>query len=302
MRSSVLIIILFVMVSSVSAQGAISVECGTILDDEFTEIKEQNLYTIDLEAGTQLNVTGVPLGDTLTFVSAVYAPDDSNIAYSNSFNSIAWTEREEDKEITSPTGIVSANGTYTIVVANGDLYLPDMTFYGNRKGGVGTYTIYIGCTLRNGTVIEPGDTASPEESQPINTDQSFITSSPSFSGYGFPGLPSRDFSKGIEIPLVLNQPQTAPIGGDVIAVYTYEASSGETETLSISRISGDISIGVAVINKADNEIIFIGGLSASNNLSVDLAFPVNGTYGIGLFRLDTTNHLDTSGAVQIKLT
>ncbi|MGB1286620.1 MAG: hypothetical protein ACPG7F_08815, partial [Aggregatilineales bacterium] len=63
----------------------------------------------------------------------------------------------------------------------------------------------------------------------------------------------------------------------------------------------DISIGVTVINKDSNEILFLGGMPSSNNLSVELTFPSAGTYAIGLFRLDTAERMDTAGAVQITL-
>ena len=123
---------------------------------------------------------------------------------------------------------------------------------------------------------------------------------PDFSGFGFPGVAARDFSEGIELPLTLGQPQAAPVASDV-ALYTYGASAGEVATLNISRASGDISIGVTVINKDTNEVIFLGGLPSSDNLSVELTFPTAGTYAIGLFRLDTGERSDTSGAVQISL-
>lgn len=109
-----------------------------------------------------------------------------------------------------------------------------------------------------------------------------------------------DFSAGIEIPLTLGQPQTAPVASDV-ALYTYAASAGEVATLSISRVSGDISIGVTVINRDTNEIVFFGGLPSSDNLSAELTFPTGGTYAIGLFRVDTAERSGTSGAVQLQL-
>ncbi|MEL6309990.1 MAG: hypothetical protein AAFQ52_17750, partial [Chloroflexota bacterium] len=119
-----------------------------------------------------------------------------------------------------------------------------------------------------------------------------------FSGFGFPGVLAVDFSEGIEIPLTLGQAQTVPLGGD-IALYTYGASAEEIVTLSVARVSGDISIGVTVINTETNEIIFLGGMPSSNNLSVELTFTSAGTYAVGLFRLDTAERVDTSGAVSL---
>ncbi|MEM6283198.1 MAG: hypothetical protein AAF787_13465, partial [Chloroflexota bacterium] len=66
-------------------------------------------------------------------------------------------------------------------------------------------------------------------------------------------------------------------------------------------MSGDISAGVAVINQATNEIIFVGGMPYGNILISQIVFPTDGTYAIGLFRLDTPTLQGTSGAVQISI-
>lgn len=94
-------------------------------------------------------------------------------------------------------------------------------------------------------------------------------------------------------------PALAPIAGDLVALYTYNASAGSTANLSLSRTSGDISIGVTVLHKDSNQIIFMGGMPFSDKLSVELTFPVDGTYVIGLFQLSTAEANETSGAVQI---
>ena len=77
--------------------------------------------------------------------------------------------------------------------------------------------------------------------------------------------------------------------------------ANSTATLNLSRVSGDISVGVTVIKRDNNEILFVGGLPSSNNLAVELTFPSDGTYVIGLFRMNTTEKADTSGAVQISI-
>ena len=146
------------------------------------------------------------------------------------------------------------------------------------------------------TKIDPGQgvEGEPPDSGAVET---LVTS---FSGFGFPGIAPVDFSAGIELPLARSQPQTVPVASDV-ALYTYAASAGEVATLSLSRVSGDISIGVTVISQDTNEIVFLGGLPSSNTLSVELTFPADGTYAIGLFRLDTAERSGTSGAVQVLL-
>ena len=48
-----------------------------------------------------------------------------------------------------------------------------------------------------------------------------------FTGFGFPRLDSVDFSEGVELPLTLSQPQVAPVAGDLVALYTYDATAGQ---------------------------------------------------------------------------
>lgn len=135
---------------------------------------------------------------------------------------------------------------------------------------------------------------------PVVTVTPETPSTPEFTGFGFPGVSPVDFSAGIEIPLTVGAMQTVPLASDV-ALYTYAATAGETRTLTLSRASGDLSIGVAVINRDTNEIVFLGGLPSSNNLSVELTFPSDGTYAVGLFRFDTAERTGTSGAVGVLL-
>jgi hypothetical protein len=169
------------------------------------------------------------------------------------------------------------------------------------RGVVGVYSLYVGCTLRDGTQIPAGSNAPVPE--PGNNDQGVVPEPPTPvepPAFGFPGVTPRDFSAGIEIPIAKASPQTVPLASDV-ALYTYEASANETATLRVMRVNGDISIGISVINRETSEIIFIGGLPSSNNLSVELTFPSDGIYVFGLFRLDTVERSGTSGAVQISI-
>jgi hypothetical protein len=291
MKTFLLIIILLSSIPTVMAQDSIPVKCGTIIEYEFTESYQPQNFSIELNAGTQLRVGGSPLGDTLDLSIGIFAPNGGMIAANDLDGPYSYPEKEPFTE----SGVVSANGTYTIMAYNGYFY-SNRPWSDNRDYGVGVYTLYISCTLRDGTVIEAGQ--DPTENPDLAA--TVVPTEFPVDGFGFPGLGPVDFSKGIEIPLSLGEPQTAPIANDV-ALYTYIASADETATLSISRVSGDISIGVTVIKKEANEIIFLGGLPSSNNLSVELTFPTEGAYAIGLFRLDTPEHSGTAGAVQIIL-
>lgn len=286
------------------AQSAIPVECGDIIEDEFTKDQQPRLFTLQMSAGDALQINVVPIGTTLSTTLGIYAPNNALIkagGIDEDWWSIAPATNPE-----AYSDVLSANDLYTIVVYNALLDLRENLGNGYttaHSGGVGVYTLFIGCTLRDGTVIEPGDNLIPPTPEPINGGGNNNTppSQPSFLGFGFPGIAPVDFSDGIEIPIQAGQPQIAPVGGDLVALYTYDASANSTATLSLSRVSGDISIGVTVIKRDTNEILFIGGMPSSNNLSVDLTFPSDGTYVIGLFRMNTAEKSDTSGAVQVSI-
>lgn len=288
-----LVVLVFLLCGvPISAQSATSVKCGDIIEDEFVNNAERNDYDISLNAGDTMEISGVPLGETLQFAIRVMGPTGQLLVVSNN------GRVSPDPSIVTP--ILSANGIHHIWIAN--------TLFSNNSsgslhssssywGGVGVYTLYIGCTLRDGTVINPGDV--------IETSSAISSSRPpepaTCTGPCFPGLPLVDFSEGIEIPITAGQAQTAPIGGDIVALYTYDATANQTATLSLSRVSGDISVGVSVIKRDTNEIVFVGGMPSSNHLSVELTFPSDGTYVIGLFRMDTAEKIDTSGAVQVMI-
>jgi hypothetical protein len=270
-----LIVFLLTLVSSAitAQQTATPIECGTILEAELTtnDLNDgddpEHIYSINLNAGDTINVRVERIGSFLHFYLLLYGPQGNRLVEDTQGNGIAQIE-----------GNVTATGLYTISI------------FGHDANNIGAYQAFFGCTLRDGTVIAPGDIPS---SNP--------TSIPTFSGFGLPPLPAVDFSAGIEIPIALGQPQTAPIAANLVALYNYTASEGETRTLSLSRASGNISIGVTVIKKENNEIVFLGGMPSSNNLSVELTFPSAGDYVIGLFVLNTSTLTGSSGAVTVQL-
>ncbi len=315
---------LVVGAQDVVRNSPVSVECGSIIEDVFNTSREEKLYTLNLEPGAAVNATVTPLGAGLSTALLITSPTNFVVAGSDE------TEFDESDArvsmwrvlISNPTAAterLSAGGDYNIRVVNfnSQFYYIESDNYSfpDDSGGSGVFTLFVGCTLRDGTVIEPGS-AVPANNDSEDTGGSGnivgnmlgsaanqaanVPAAPDFSGFGFPGVAPRDFSAGIELPLTAGTPQLAPIANDV-ALYTYVASAGETRTLSISRASGDLSIGVTVIRQDTNEILFLGGMPASNNLSVEVTFPADATYVIGLFRLDTAERSGTSGAVQVSL-
>jgi|GEM_PF-5634655 len=275
MKRSILVIVLIVLVavnfSILQAQTLPTpVQCGAVITGETnvnTPISQgwyYQEYSVELGSGDALTVTIAPIGQTTRTDIYVYDPASTRIANSTTSSAGQPTAVREL--------VVGATGQYTIRA---------------WTDSVGAYSLTIDCILSNGTEINSTGNS--------NTTQN--TNETEFTGFGFPGVGAVDFSAGVELPLTLGTPQTAPVGGDIVALYTIDAAAGQVSTLTLSRVSGELSIGVAVINSSTNDIIFFGGMPSSDNLSVELTFPEAGSYAIGLFALDT----DTSGAVQITL-
>jgi hypothetical protein len=182
------------------------------------------------------------------------------------------------------------------------VYVKGRTDTGSR------YTFSVGCTLADGTVVNPGDAMPVRLSAAMPASGATPAAAPAptvaFSGYGFPGMPPLDFSKTVEIPLASGQSFNGALGssGQDVFAYTYDATAGSSANLTLKRISGDLSMGVVVINKADKTIVFLAGMPASGSLQARIDFPTGGTYVIGVFRLDIPPHfVGTSGAFEVRI-
>jgi hypothetical protein len=134
----------------------------------------------------------------------------------------------------------------------------------------GAYTLFLGCTLRDGTVIQPGDTPSQESSS--SSTSSSEPQAPVFSGVGFPGLAPVDFAR---IPMIANTPMTGAI----------TPTGGEILDLTFTRLSGNLNLGLVVLS-VDNQVVFQASLVTSQTLSTRFTLPSAGTYTIGVFRID----------------
>ena len=102
----------------------------------------------------------------------------------------------------------------------------------------------------------------------------------------------------IEIPMQIGQQQVAPVGTDVI-LYTFDANADSMVTLTVNRMSDEVSAKVSVIHQTTEQTIFIAGMPGGNNLSVELTLPESGTYAISVSRFDTPTQTGSNGAVQI---
>jgi hypothetical protein len=268
------------------------VTCGSDINNEFNRDNQYHIYFLYLESGDSVNISAISTAgnyQTLVLDLGLRTPTGHIIdEIYTGCDYYDWCDGLLGSTSSIETEPVSESGVYRILV----------------HGFTSTsspYNFTVGCTLRDGTVIRPGD--APRVEPPSQTISN--PNLPSFSGFGFPGIMSVDFSNAIEIPISDGQSQTSAFGssGQDVFAYIYEASAGSSATLSVSRISGDISIGVAVINQADNSVLYLGGMPSSDNLSIELEFPSAGTYVIGVFRLDIahTGQTGTSGAVEVRL-
>lgn len=270
--------------------------CGDLIENRFNWNQDIHRYYIQLERDNFFNASA-EITDTLrqpTLEIGFLSPTNGTL------DSLLWNEAHSIRVVQNQ--LLNSTGLHTIVVQG----------YGS---GGGNYSLAIGCTqggeeipagsgesitITRGEYIrfEDGGLVSgdSDDTDPVPTETAIVVSETD-NFYGFPGIGSVNFDGGVEIPLTLGQPQNAPVGGDIVALYTIDATAGQVSTLTLSRVSGELSIGVAVINSSTNDIIFFGGMPSSDNLSVELTFPEAGSYAIGLFALDTA----TSGAVQVTL-
>lgn len=305
--SVVLVSLLFGVIgvhTQAQASGAPFVECGQIIEGEFVEDYEEHYYRISLVQGEEVNleVRSLEREGVLKTSLAIYEPgSDRPFLQTTKYGGTgaAYVTVNGPQDVPRiETGILTTRGDFTFKVTNANL-----TSRGGARdprGGAGRYTLFIGCVLRDGTVVNPGDAVEPVAADPAPPAQQPVAAPavPVFSGYGFPGLAPVDFSNGIEVPLTMGQAQTVPVGGD-IALYTFTAAANTTRTMLIEKTTPDLSVGVTVIHRDTGEIIFMGGMPRTASLMATLTFPVDGTYALGLFRLDTSTMQGTSGAVQI---
>lgn len=124
--------------------------CGDVVESEFTQPTEYHEYKISMNPGDKLQVTNVPIGSYLFTGFSIWEPAGKDILY----------QYETKQNPRAETDTLSARGDYKILVYNySRRNLP--AFSTHRKveeeGSAGVYSIYISCTLRDGTQINAGD-------------------------------------------------------------------------------------------------------------------------------------------------
>jgi hypothetical protein len=258
-------------------QDPIDINCGDIIESEFTLSHEQQRYVLKMSPGDQIAVSVVPLGDHLKTAAflydmaleAVFAISDKEGRLFEGKYYVLSTET--NPQVSS--GVLSASGEYLIAVIN-YAWVDAL----KNSGGLGLYTLYVSCTLRDGTVINAGDTLSAVENpaqEPAPDTAPVSVSSP---------LVPTDLSNAAQIPLILDTPLTGIITSNEVIGFTFDSQGSETIDLSFARVSGNLNLGIVVLSES-NQVLFYGGLIASEFLSTKLTLPA-GQYTIGVFRID----------------
>lgn len=258
------------------SQSGTQVECGTILESEFTNNNEIQVFSLTMQARDSFSVSVEPVGEHMSFILEAFGPSGVKIA------AFGW-----HKTPTISSGTLSARGIYSIKVHNG-------------TAGTGLYTLSIGCVTNSGT-IEPGDIAKPTPTPaplPTPTPRSAVPDGiPTFTGVGFPGLAPVDFSSVAKIPLLLDTAMTGVIpAGNEILGFTLDAEVGDTLDLSYTRVSGNMNLGVVVLS-AENEVFFQASLVTSASLATQFTLPAAGQYTIGVFRISLVDPAAVEPAV-----
>lgn len=279
---SLLVLVCFPLAIVTAQQISISettqLECGEIVEAETSPNERFQDYLINARAGTILNGRIEPIG--ATFNPIIFFADSGGSIFAGQNTKLAGLAEEiVDLQIGSSNPIMRVGG---LSIDNDDFGF-NMTFVHEQFNFYGAYTIYLGCTLRDGTVINPGDTLPATGDNTLN-----VTSAvPTFSGSGFPGLAPVDFANVAKIPMIANTPMTGAVApdGSVILGYTVETAANDTLSLNFTRLSGNLNLGLVVLS-ADNKVVFQASLVTSSELTTKFTLPSAGTYTIGIFRID----------------
>lgn len=272
-KSAIYIYILIMLLSTnlVIAQNMSDLECGDIRVEELTAENDVHEFDLNVSAGTFLNITIEPIGNSLNPFMTIY---DSGLNVILRLNSEPEGQAEQlnDYQISSSTPRIKLFGTR----------LGYYNYTTEHKGSLGAYTIRIGCTLLNGDVINPGAVAPPTE-QPDN----IVGDPPPFSGFGFPGLAPVDFSQVAAFPMesgAVMQGGITPTGGEIVG-YTIAANAGDLIDLAVIRGGGNLNLGLVVISE-HNELVYQASLINTITMQARFTAPSQGTYTIGVYRVD----------------
>ncbi len=262
-------------VSPVLGQS-VETRCGDIVEASFTEPESFVTFTLEMSAGDTFYIETERFGSYLMFNivlnqnegTAIFAPSGSVIvtARGELFN---FNDSFLDN-IRLQTETLGETGEYTIRLRNNDAN--------------GAFLLKVGCTLRNGTVVEPGDAAPADDGS--NADSNVQPES-TFSGYGFPGLAAVDFSNAFRTSLTVGTMSDGeiPPGSSNVFGYRFNGEANQRFTVNVQRTSGNLNLGVTVLSE-NNEVVFFSILVNGNAVTGDFSLPNAGEYTVGVFTLE----------------
>lgn len=284
MKSYKLIVLVIVSLSAffVTAQNrptAVPLECGAIVEGELTADDPGTEYILMMGAGTQITLIVEPLGDGFNPFLVLLDSGRSQVFQQN-FTNGGIAEEIIDYTISSSNSILQVYGAERNSTSYNYSRVP------NSAVGVyyGAYEISLDCTLRDGTRIPAGSTidsvAPPANSAPVAV-------APAFSGFGFPGLAPIDFSNVARLPIPAGIPMSGAVtaNGSEILGYLFEANAGDTVEIAFKRLSGNLNLGLVVIN-ANSDVIFQSSLVTTQSLTTQFTIPESGEYTAGILRID----------------
>ncbi len=233
--------------------------CGQIVENTYLPADTLHLYAIVLIEGDTLQLSVEPLQQGNNPLSAaIYAPDDA--------------------ELPPETATAPQTGVYRVVVV---AEVTDEL----------TYRVSADCTLGNGQRILPDENdilvleptmldTPPFQAEAANTV-------PDFSAQAAPAVPAST-AADIVVPLELDTPNNGVITPDFDGVYAYqfEAEAGDTYTLDVERLTGNLSLGVVVASDS-TPALFEATLVGARTTSTEFTVPTAGTYAIRIAATET---------------
>jgi hypothetical protein len=292
---STAVLVTFFTMSNVQAQTSKSLRCGDILEGEVVKSEQTiigdydgkrygDTYVLNIAAGTKVNLVSTPLGNTFN-VGFAFLDSSKNVI-------LAVNKAIEGEPETLNDFALGSSKQMLVVVglkpgSNTD-EKDDFGYLGiSRSQGqglfFGAYELRIGCTLRDGTVIEPGEATANTST----TSTSGGATTAPFTGVGFPGLAPVDFSNVAKIPMIAGTPMTGAVtvtGSEVLG-YIFDGKASTPVELTVTRLSGNLNLGVVVLSE-DNKVVYQASLVTSTAMTTTFPVPADGKYTVGVFRID----------------
>jgi len=253
-------------------------KCGSIIKNEISHDAEFHYYYLSLQKGDAVTIVAesAAVNYQNLLLDIAFISPNGNIIVNWRYGTQYTYDNYEIQQVLKSTKTVQTEplpetGIYRIAVIG-------FTNTGSD------YTFYVGCKLRDGTVINPGDAVVAPTPPPLSGG---AAPTPAFSGNGFPGLPPVDFANALLLPLTLGTSSVGkiPPGADAIFGFQFAANEGDKLDLSFKRTAGNLNLGLVVLSP-DNKVAYMAALVTSDTMSTTFTLPSSGDYTIGIFRID----------------